>query len=152
MSFDQRNKIFYCDSHICYILSCLERRKGLIGKPMFKDRSTGSTRSSEKTFIRWVFTECSLKLCRVSTLWGTTSCSQDEVQGVHRILYRVFTGLCTDCSQDYIQDVHMIRHRVFIGLFRGCSQDEIQGVHRIMHRMFTWWGTKFIQFSIVCEC
>ena len=111
MSFDQRNKIFYC--HICYILSCLERRKGLIGKPMSKDRSTGSTRSSEKTFIRWVFTGCSL------------------------MLYRVFTGLCTDCSQDYIQDVHMIRHRVFIGLYRGCSQDEMQGVHRIMYRMFT---------------
>lgn len=119
MWFDQRNKWFYY--HISYILSCLERRKGLIGKPMSKDRSTGSTRSSEKTFIRWVFTECSLKLCRVSTLWGTTSCSQDEVQGVHKLRYKVFTGCYTGCLQDYIQDVHMIRHKVFIELCRGSS-------------------------------
>lgn len=96
-----------------------------------------------KVGVHRMFTD----VCRVFTLWGTR-CSQDEVQGVHRILYRVFTGLCTDCSQDYIQDVHMIRHRVFIGLFRGCSQDEIQGVHRIMHRMFTWWGTKFRHFLL----
>ena len=78
---------------------------------------------------------------KVFTRWGTR-CSQDTIQGVYRIMYRLF-------SQNYIQDVHMIRHRVFIGLYRGCSQDEIQGVHtRIMYRMFTWWGNKFRHFLL----
>ena len=40
------------------------------------------------------------------------------------IRHRVFIGLFTGCSQDEIQGVHRMRYRVFIGLCTGCLHDE----------------------------